>query len=232
MASKILDESFTFDDVLIRPAASAMEPAEASLATSIAGINLSVPFLSAAMDRVTEVPMAIALGKLGGLGVLHRNCGIEEQVRMVKEVKAAGVHADDARVKALVAALQGVDIAEAIKKAAVAAPMMAAAPAAGAAPEGKKKDRLDVFLANSVENATRSRIQKLIKFGGVTANGVVVKPNYQVCPNDVIDLTIPTNPRPDETEAEDIPLNIVYEDPYLLVVNKPAGMVAHPSLGN
>ena len=92
MASKILDESFTFDDVLIRPAASAMEPAEASLATSIAGINLSVPFLSAAMDRVTEVPMAIALGKLGGLGVLHRNCGIEEQVRMVKEVKAAGVH--------------------------------------------------------------------------------------------------------------------------------------------
>ena len=92
MASKILDESFTFDDVLIRPAASAMEPAEASPATSIAGINLSVPFLSAAMDRVTEVPMAIALGKLGGLGVLHRNCGIEEQVRMVKEVKAAGVH--------------------------------------------------------------------------------------------------------------------------------------------
>ncbi|MDP3581966.1 MAG: S4 domain-containing protein, partial [Ignavibacteria bacterium] len=94
-------------------------------------------------------------------------------------------------------------------------------------PEGKKKERIDVFLANSVENATRSRIQKLIKFGGVTANGVVVKPNYQVCPNDVIDLTIPTNPRPDETEAEDIPLDIVYEDPYLLVVNKPAGMVAH-----
>lgn len=99
-------------------------------------------------------------------------------------------------------------------------------------PEGKKKERIDVFLANSVENATRSRIQKLIKFGGVTANGVVVKPNYQVCPNDVLDLTIPTNPRPDETEAEDIPLDIVYEDPYLLVVNKPAGMVAHPSLGN
>ena len=92
MASKILDESFTFDDVLIRPAASAMEPAEASLQTNIGGINLSVPFLSAAMDRVTEIPMAIALGKLGGLGVLHRNCGIEEQVKMVKEVKVAGVH--------------------------------------------------------------------------------------------------------------------------------------------
>ncbi|MDO8481720.1 MAG: IMP dehydrogenase [bacterium] len=92
MASKILDESFTFDDVLIRPAASAMEPAEASLQTNICGINLSVPFLSAAMDRVTEVGMAIALGKLGGLGVLHRNCEIEAQVKMVKEVKLAGVH--------------------------------------------------------------------------------------------------------------------------------------------
>jgi IMP dehydrogenase len=93
MASKILSEGFTFDDVLIRPAASAMEPAEASLKTSIAGINLTVPFLSAAMDRVTEIHMAIALGKLGGLGVLHRNCSIEEQARMVKEVKKAGVRA-------------------------------------------------------------------------------------------------------------------------------------------
>src|SRR3990167_1311872 len=92
MVSKILNEGFTFDDVLIRPATSAMEPAEASLKTNIGGIELTAPFLSAAMDRVTEVPMAVALGKLGGLGVLHRNCGIEEQVRMVKEVKAAGVH--------------------------------------------------------------------------------------------------------------------------------------------
>ena len=91
MAAKILKEGFTFDDVLIRPAASAMEPAEASLKTKIAGIELSVPFLSAAMDRVTEPQMAIALGKLGGLGVLHRNCSIEAQVAMVKEVKKAGV---------------------------------------------------------------------------------------------------------------------------------------------
>ncbi|MEW6654057.1 MAG: RluA family pseudouridine synthase [Bacteroidota bacterium] len=99
-------------------------------------------------------------------------------------------------------------------------------------PEGKKKERIDVFLANSVENATRSRIQKLIKASGVIVNGEVVKANYQVSPKDVIDLTIPTNPRPEETEAEDIPLDIVYEDEFLLVVNKPAGMVAHPSLGN
>ncbi|MEY4747198.1 MAG: inosine 5-monophosphate dehydrogenase [Candidatus Parcubacteria bacterium] len=91
MGVKILKEGFTFDDVLIRPGASSMEPAEASLKTKIAGIELLMPFLSAAMDRVTESAMAIALGKLGGLGVLHRNCSVEEQVAMVREVKAAGV---------------------------------------------------------------------------------------------------------------------------------------------
>jgi len=91
MAAKILKEGFTFDDVLIRPGASQMEPAEASLKTKIAGIELSVPFLSAAMDRVTEEEMAIALGKLGGLGVIHRNCSIEVQVKIVKHVKEAGV---------------------------------------------------------------------------------------------------------------------------------------------
>ena len=89
MATKI-SEGFTFDDVLIRPGASAMEPGEASLKTTIAGIELSLPFLSAAMDRVTESSMAIALGKLGGLGILHRNCSIEAQVEMVREVKKAG----------------------------------------------------------------------------------------------------------------------------------------------
>lgn len=99
-------------------------------------------------------------------------------------------------------------------------------------PEGKKKERIDVFLANTVENATRSRIQKLIKANCVTANGKIVKSNYLVVPLDVIELTIPTSPRPEENEAEDIPLDIIYEDDYLLVVNKPAGMVAHPSLGN
>ena len=91
MAVKILKEGFTFDDVLIRPGASKMEPAEASLKTVIAGIPLSVPFISAAMDRVTEEEMAIALGKLGGLGVIHRNCSIEVQVKIVKHVKEAGV---------------------------------------------------------------------------------------------------------------------------------------------
>ena len=113
MAAKILQEGFTFDDVLIRPAASSIEPAEAQLNTTIAGLPLKVPFLSAAMDKVTEAKMAIALGKFGALGVLHRNCSIEEQVEMVKEAKRAGV---------VVAAACGpfaVDRAEALDRAGV-----------------------------------------------------------------------------------------------------------------
>ena len=99
-------------------------------------------------------------------------------------------------------------------------------------PNGKKKERIDVFLANSIENATRSRIQKLIKANGVLVNGKVIKANYLICPNDQVEVTIPTSPRPEKNEAEDIPLDIIYEDENLLVVNKAAGMVAHPSLGN
>lgn len=99
-------------------------------------------------------------------------------------------------------------------------------------PEGKKKERIDIYLANSIENATRSRIQKLIKANLVTVDDNIVKPNYLVSPGEIIELTIPITPRPEDTEAEDIPLDIIFEDPYFLIVNKPAGMVAHPSLGN
>lgn len=91
MVAKILERGFTFDDVLIVPSASAMEPAEASLQTKLCGLDLKVPFLSAAMDRVTEEDMGIALGKLGGLGVVHRNCSIEVQVKIVTKIKQAGV---------------------------------------------------------------------------------------------------------------------------------------------
>jgi IMP dehydrogenase len=89
MGVKIYD-GFTFDDVLIRPLASVIEPREASLSTVIAGIDLKVPFLSAAMDRVTESAMALSLGKLGGLGVLHRNMSREAQAQMVRDVKEEG----------------------------------------------------------------------------------------------------------------------------------------------
>lgn len=99
-------------------------------------------------------------------------------------------------------------------------------------PDGKKKERLDTYLANSIENATRSRIQKLIKAGYVKVNGKIEKSNYQIARGDVIDVSIPISPRPEFPEAEDIPLDIIYEDEYLLLVNKPANMTAHPSFGH
>ncbi len=81
-------KAFTFDDVLIRPSSSDIEPSETHLKSAVCrGIFLDTPFLSAAMDRVTEAKMAITIANLGGLGVLHRNCTIEDQVKMVKQVK-------------------------------------------------------------------------------------------------------------------------------------------------
>jgi 23S rRNA pseudouridine1911/1915/1917 synthase len=99
-------------------------------------------------------------------------------------------------------------------------------------PSGKKKGRLDIFLSNSIENATRSKIQKLIEANLVTVNDKIVKPSYKVQPNDIIEVTHPVTPHPQNAEPEEIPLNIIYEDEYLLVVNKAAGMVAHPAYAN
>lgn len=97
---------------------------------------------------------------------------------------------------------------------------------------GKKKERIDTYLTNSIENSTRSKIQKLIKAELVTVNDKTVKSNYLVVPGDVIEVKIPVSPRPEHIDPENIPLDILYEDEYLLVVNKPPGMVAHPALGN
>ena len=99
-------------------------------------------------------------------------------------------------------------------------------------PEGKKKERLDVFITNQLENVTRSRVQKLIEAGCITVNTQPEKPSYKVLPGDVIEVTIPISPRPEGTEPEEIPLEIVFEDDTLLIVNKPAGMVAHPAYAN
>ena len=99
-------------------------------------------------------------------------------------------------------------------------------------PAGKRKERIDLFLSTAIENATRSRIQKLIEAELVWVNGKNIKSSYQVQPGDIVDVSIPITPRPEENEPEEIPLNIIYEDDYLLIVNKEAGMVAHPAYAN
>jgi 23S rRNA pseudouridine1911/1915/1917 synthase len=98
-------------------------------------------------------------------------------------------------------------------------------------PPGKKKERIDLFLTNHVENATRSKVQQAIKSGAVLVDGQEIRPSHQVAPGEVIQITVP-RPPPQEVTPEAIPLAIVYEDEHLLVVDKPAGMVVHPAFGN
>ncbi|MFZ4622082.1 MAG: RluA family pseudouridine synthase [Bacteroidota bacterium] len=98
-------------------------------------------------------------------------------------------------------------------------------------PPGQTKERLDVYLTNHTENATRNKVQEAIRNGEVLVNGSAVKPSYVVQPNDRISIDL-ARPDPPEVKAEAIPLEIVYEDDFLLVVNKPAGMVTHPAYKN
>lgn len=98
-------------------------------------------------------------------------------------------------------------------------------------PPGKKPERLDIFLTNHVENATRNKVQRAIKEGAVLVNGKRVRVSHQVAPGEVIHVTVP-RPPPQKALPEPIPLDILYEDDHLLIVNKPAGMVTHPAYGN
>jgi 23S rRNA pseudouridine1911/1915/1917 synthase len=98
-------------------------------------------------------------------------------------------------------------------------------------PPGKKKERLDVFLTNHVQNATRTKVQRAIEGGSVLVNGNTVRSSHPVAPGEVIHVTLAKSP-PQEALPENIPLDIVYEDAALLVVNKPAGMVTHPAYSN
>ncbi|HLX11734.1 MAG TPA: RluA family pseudouridine synthase [Bacteroidota bacterium] len=98
-------------------------------------------------------------------------------------------------------------------------------------PPGKTPERLDLFLTHHVENATRAKIQRAIKEGFVTLNGRALKQNHKVSPGEEIHVSLPRPPAPDVL-AEEIPLDIVYEDDALLIVNKAAGMVTHPAYSN
>ncbi len=100
------------------------------------------------------------------------------------------------------------------------------------ADKGQEPLRIDKFLMNFIENATRNKIQNAAKDGYVFVNDQPVKPNYKVKPGDEIRVKFAHPPYENLLVPEDIPLNIVYEDDALLVVNKPAGMVVHPGHGN
>ncbi|MDD4543643.1 MAG: pseudouridine synthase, partial [Clostridia bacterium] len=91
--------------------------------------------------------------------------------------------------------------------------------------------RLDIYLAKYIEDYSRSYIQKTIKDGNVTVNGKIKNPSYKVNSKDSIMVTISSN-NPSSIEPEDIPLDIVYEDDDIIVVNKSRGMVVHPAIGN
>lgn len=90
--------------------------------------------------------------------------------------------------------------------------------------------RLDVYVAER-GGITRSASAKLTERGAVTVNGVKMPKNYRLREGDTVDIDFP-EPVPDRAEPENIPLDIVYEDDYLLIVNKPKGMVVHPAAGN
>ena len=98
--------------------------------------------------------------------------------------------------------------------------------------EGQEPLRVDKFLMNFIENATRNKIQLAIKAGNVLVNDSEVKANYKVKPQDVVRVVLAHPPHENLLVPEDIPLDIVYEDEELIVTDKPAGLVVHPGHGN
>lgn len=97
---------------------------------------------------------------------------------------------------------------------------------------GQEPLRVDKFLMNFIENATRNKIQQAVKAGNVLVNDQPVKANYKVKANDLVRVVMAHPPHENLLVAEDIPLNILYEDDAVIVLNKPAGMVVHPGHGN
>ena len=100
------------------------------------------------------------------------------------------------------------------------------------ADKGQSLLRVDKFLVDRMMGATRNRIQLAAEAGCILVNDKPVKSNYRVKPLDVVSIVMDRPRRELEIIPEDIPLNIVYEDDDLLVVNKPAGLVVHPGHGN
>jgi 23S rRNA pseudouridine1911/1915/1917 synthase len=100
------------------------------------------------------------------------------------------------------------------------------------ADKGQTPLRIDKFLFDRMSGTSRNRIQSAATAGSILVNDSHVKSNYRVRPNDIISIILPHPPRDKEIYPENIPLDIVYEDDDLLIVNKTAGMVVHPGFGN
>ena len=99
------------------------------------------------------------------------------------------------------------------------------------ASEESKNQRLDAFLASSLDGLTRSQATRLIESGGVAVNERAVSKSYKLAGGEDIAVTLP-EPEPVEAVPQDIPLDVVYEDADVIVVNKPSGMVVHPAPGH
>lgn len=99
------------------------------------------------------------------------------------------------------------------------------------ASEESKNQRLDAFLASSLDGLTRSQATRLIESGEVAVNGRAVGKSYKLAGGEDIAVTLP-EPEPVEAVPQDIPLDVVYEDADVIVVNKPSGMVVHPAPGH
>lgn len=97
--------------------------------------------------------------------------------------------------------------------------------------KGQEPIRLDVYITNAIANATRNKVQLAIDNEQVQINGIARKGSYKVKPGDIITCVF-MRPPPLELLPENIPLTVLYEDEYLLVINKPAGLVVHPGFGN
>lgn len=95
----------------------------------------------------------------------------------------------------------------------------------------REGERLDTFLARSLPDLTRSASQRLLEEGAVTLGGRPAKKNTKTAPGDVVEVTLP-EPQPVEVLPQNIPLDIIYEDKDVIVVNKPVGMVVHPAPGH
>jgi 23S rRNA pseudouridine1911/1915/1917 synthase len=97
-------------------------------------------------------------------------------------------------------------------------------------PKGETPERIDQYLARMIANTSRSKVQEALEAEAVTVNGIILtRGSYKIKGGDAIELRIPTRGRM-KAQAEEIPLDIVYEDEAMIVINKPAGMVVHPTL--